>query len=366
VSTSDIWLVALVILVPAIILWLIFVARSGKPGKARVVLGIPRAMRPGQPDEVLEGPRLERIQVGGVLAVVALTLFIPLYWLPEPDRQEAFAEHQSELAVENGQIIFSEPPVLEEDADPARFKALEKGIALSQNCQSCHGPAEADDPTQLASGGAAPYQEPITGQNVSYRAPPLQNVFTRWDEEIVQFTIERGRPGTPMPAWGVEYGGPMTPQMVEDVMAWLKTLPGNNAPPTDEAGPDGNEISEGCQEPSGGDLLSCGEEIFEVRCAVCHGPEGQGKEDEELNGSIPDPEDDEKTVDVPTWYQGMALWKGDVEHLSEDQHFFTVVNGRRFSFMPAFGEAPPQGTPIPPYPLTDDQIRAVVAYERTL
>jgi mono/diheme cytochrome c family protein len=365
VDTSDIWLVALVILVPAIVLWAIFIARTGRPGKPRLVLGIPRAMRPGQPDEVLEGPRLERIQWGGVIAAVVLAVFLPLYWLPEQTRQEAFAEHQSETAVENGQIIFSEPPELEEDADPARFKALEKGIALSQNCQLCHGPAEAEDPTQLAGGGAAAWQEPLTGQNVSYNAPPLQNVFTRWDEEIVEFTIKRGRPGTPMPAWGVEYGGPMTDQMVEDVMAWLKTLPGNNAPPTDTAGPDGNQVSEACQNPSEEDMLSCGEEIFQVRCVVCHGPEGQGREDERLTGTIEDPETGDPTK-VPYWYQGLALWKNDVQHLSEDQHFFTVVNGRRFSFMPAFGEAPPQGTPIPPYPLTNKQIKAVVAYERTL
>jgi mono/diheme cytochrome c family protein len=365
VSTSDIWLVALVILVPAIVLWLIFLTRSGRPGKPRVVLGIPRAMRPGQPDEVLEGPRLERIQIGGVVAVLALTVFMPLYWLPEQTRQEAFMEHQEEISVENGQIIFSTPPELEEDADPARFKELEKGIALSQNCQLCHGPAEAEDPTEIAAGGAAPWQEPLTGENVSYNAPPLQNVFTRWDEEIVEFTIKRGRPGTPMPAWGVEYGGPMTDQMVEDVIAWLKTLPGNNAPPTDEAGPDGSPVSEECEKPTNENMLECGEEIFEVRCVVCHGPEGQGREDDRRTGTILDPQTEEQTK-VPYWYQGLALWKGDVKHLDKDQHFFTVVNGRRFQFMPAFGEAPPQGTPIPPYPLNDDQIKAVVEYERTL
>lgn len=365
-STSDIWLIALVVLVPAIVLWMIFLARSGRPGKPRIVLGIPRALRPGSPDEVLEGPRLERVMVGGLVATAALAVFVPMYWLPEADRQEAFTERQAETSVENGQIIFSEPPPTEEDADPSAFKEHEKGIALSQNCQLCHGPAQAEDPAQLAAGGAAPWQEPLTGQNVSYNAPPLQNVFTRWDEEIVEFTIKRGRPGTPMPAWGTEYGGPMTDQMVEDVIAWLKTLPGNNAPPTDAPGPDGNPVSEGCENPAEEDMMSCGEEIFAVRCAVCHGPEGQGKENEKKTGSIPDPLDDEKTVPVPYWYQGQALWKGDVRHLSEDQHFFTIVNGRRFSFMPAFGEAPPQGTPIPPYPLTDKQIQAVMTYERSL
>jgi hypothetical protein len=59
-----------------------------------------------------------------------------------------------------------------------------------------------------------------------------------------------------------------------------------------------------------------------------------------------------------------------VRHLAKEQgrdsHFFTIVNGRRFAFMPPFGEAPAQGIPLPPNPLTDDQIRAVMEYERTL
>jgi len=42
------------------------------------------------------------------------------------------------------------------------------------------------------------------------------------------------------------------------------------------------------------------------------------------------------------------------------------VNGRRFAFMPQFGESPTQGVPLPPYPLTDAQIKAVMEYERGL
>ena len=359
-SNSDLWLIAAVVLVPAILLWLIFIARSGRPSKPRVILGIPRAMRPGQPDEVLEGPRLEKVMVGGVVGAVALAVFVPLYWLPEASRQEGFAERQSELAIENGQIIFSEPPEPPEagvEMSPEEFKEEAKGEALAQNCQLCHGPAFGNDPTKLAGGGAAPYTDPVTGKLVSYQAPPLQNVFTRWDDEVVELTIKRGRPGTPMPAWGVEYGGSMTDQMVEDVMAWLKTLPGNTSPP--------EPVSANCENPSEEDLLACGEEIFAVRCATCHGPEGQGKEDKRKSALLEDPETGDD-IEVEFWYQGQALWKGDVKHLSLSQHKFTVVNGRRLSWMPAFSESPPQGTPIPPYPLTDKQIDAVVAYERTL
>jgi len=333
VDTGEILLIALVILAPAAALWLIFVSRN-RPKSPAAALGIPKALRPGQPDDVLEGSRLQRIQAVGVIATLATALFIPAYWIPEAQRQEAFAEQQSEKSIHRGEIIYNVPPPLEEaeGAGPAAFKEAEEAIALGQSCINCHGP-------EGTGGFANPkYIDPVLGREVEYVAPPLNNVFTRWDEEVVRFTIERGRPGTPMPAWGVEYGGPMTEMMVSDVINWLKSLPENQEPP---------EMPEGCDDPQGEDVMRCGEGIFQARCAVCHGPEAQGK-------------------DGDTYYQGMALWKGKVKHLTMGQHLFTVQNGRRFAFMPQFSDSPAQGIPVPPYPLSNAQIRAVVEYERSL
>ena len=330
---SDVIIIALVLIVPALVLWGLFLTRSGRPKSPAKALGIPQAMRPGSPDDVLEGKRLQRIQAAGLVATVATALFIPMYWLPEADRQESFQERFDEESLERGELIFQIAPPLEEDADPQAFREEERAISLGQGCENCHG---ADGVGGLANPAFA---DPVTGERVPYRAPPLNNVFTRWDDEVVRFTIERGRPGTPMPAWGVEFGGSMTSQMIDDVMNWMKSLEGNQQPPGD--------LPEGCDDPAEADLMRCGQAIFEARCAVCHGPEGQGKED--------DP-----------YYQGMALWQGDVQHLDEAKHEFTVINGRRYAFMPAFGEAPSQGIPIPPYPLTPSQIRAVVEYERSL
>jgi mono/diheme cytochrome c family protein len=340
VESSDVLLVAVIVLVPAALMWGIFIVRSGRPGKPpRARLGIPMALRPAESDEKLEGPRLERIQVWGVISAVALAAFIPIYWLPERDRQEHFEERFSEESIHRGGLIYQTPPVLEEGIEAVAFKELEEEIALGQNCAFCHG--------GNAQGGPVPngFVDPATGETVQYNAPPLNNVFQRWDEEVIRFTIERGRPGTPMPAWGVAYGGPMTEQMVTDVIAYLKNeFPANSEPP--------EELAAACANPNSSESLDCssGKEIFEARCAVCHGPEGQGKEE---SGGL-------------GWFQGMALWDGDVTHLPESLHYQTIVNGRRFAFMPAFGEAPSQGIPVPLYPLTDDQIRAVMAYERSL
>jgi hypothetical protein len=353
-SDNNILVIALVVLVPAAILWGIFLMRSGAIRRPGRTLGIPQAMRPGAPDEELEGWRLERIQAAGLIATLATAIFIPAYWLPESERQEAFAERFEEESLERGQLIFQAPPELPEEGDPQAFREAEHALALGMGCETCHGGVSG--PRELwAAGGLVPngWLNPVTGEKVQYSAPPLNNVFQRWDEEVVRFTIERGRPGTPMPTWGVEYGGPMTQQMVDDVMAFLESLPGN------QTGPE--PLSGDCEKPTKDNRVECGEEIFTARCAVCHGPQGQGKE---ATGAADKPST-EDVNELDPWYQGMALWKGDVLHLSKNRHFETVVNGRRFAFMPSFSEAPPQGIPVAPYPLTDDQINAVIAYERS-
>lgn len=334
-DTGQIFLIAVVVLGPAAILWGVFWSRQNKARKPAALLGIPPALRPGAPDEKLEGPRLTRVITGGVIFTVILVAFIVFYWLPERQRQEAFVHRFEEGSVERGELIYKAPPDLEEDASAAEFKEEEKALALGQACINCHG---ADGIGGLANPA---HKDPFSGYPVAYSAPPLNDVFSRWDEEIVRFTIERGRPGTPMPTWGVDFGGSMTQMMIDDVIAYLKSI----QVPVEE-------ISEDCKDPAKEDQLTCGQEIFEVRCAVCHGPRGEGKE---TRG----------TQDEP-WYQGMALWRGDARHLTPAQHYFTIVNGRRFAYMPPWGEAPAQGIPVPPNPLTDSQIRAVMKYERSL
>lgn len=338
-DTGQVVLVAAIVLVPAALLWFLFITRQNRGRKPAALLGIPQTMRPGASDETLEGPRLNRIQVGGVLSTVVLIVFIVIYWLPERDRQEAFSERFAEGSVERGKLIYQAAPPLDEDASAVEFKEEEKALALGQGCINCHGP-------QGQGGLANPaFKDPGSGYPVAYTAPPLNTVFSRWDEEVVRFTIQRGRPGTPMPTWGVDFGGSMTQMMVDDVVAYLHSI----QVPLEE-------ISEDCKKPTSSNQLDCGEQIFTVRCAVCHGPRGEGKE---TRGTQEEP-----------WYPGMALWEGDVKDLPKYQgnqsHFWTIVNGRRFAFMPPFGEAPAQGIPVPPNPLTDEQVEAVMRYERTL
>jgi hypothetical protein len=69
---------------------------------------------------------------------------------------------------------------------------------------------------------------------VAYQAPSLNDVFIRQivtakknpkdAYNFVYETISKGRPGTPMPTWGLGYGGPMNDQQIEDVINFLISI----------------------------------------------------------------------------------------------------------------------------------------------
>ena len=59
---------------------------------------------------------------------------------------------------------------------------------------------------------------------VSWKAPALNTVLLRFTPEEVQHIITYGRPGTPMPAWGLAGGGPMNAQQVQNLLAYIKSI----------------------------------------------------------------------------------------------------------------------------------------------
>ena len=89
-SSNDLIVIGLLV-VPAVVMWGVFLLRARSEPRRALIRSIPAALRPGQPDEVLEGPRLERLQAGGLVATLLLALFIPIYWLGEIQRQSAYA-----------------------------------------------------------------------------------------------------------------------------------------------------------------------------------------------------------------------------------------------------------------------------------
>ena len=56
---------------------------------------------------------------------------------------------------------------------------------------------------------------------MNWKAPALNTVLYRFSEGEVKDILTYGRPGTPMAAWGVEGGGPLSNQQLDNVIDYL-------------------------------------------------------------------------------------------------------------------------------------------------
>ena len=149
-------------------------------------------------DEELEGPKLNMAlwTSFGLLVITALTL--PLYWLNEGGRQDGAVEMFDETFERRGEATYVE----------------------GAQCVNCHGPEGV--------GGVASFI--ITDENgefvqqVNWNAPALNTVLYRYSNAEVIDVLTYGRPGSPMAAWGVAGGGPLTSQQLQNVVDYLWTV----------------------------------------------------------------------------------------------------------------------------------------------
>jgi mono/diheme cytochrome c family protein len=180
-------------------------------------------------DDELEGRHLERVLRWALLFSTIVAVVLPLYWLLEPGRQDAEAEGFEERAVERGAVLYANDQMEEYDA------------ARSLLCADCHGTD--------GGGGSALYTITPDAQGdpeaapiqVTWRAPALNTVFYKFyecseadvadlvrgcarAENQVNDIITFGRPGTPMPAWGIAGGGPKNEQAISDIVEYLKSI----------------------------------------------------------------------------------------------------------------------------------------------
>ena len=90
-TTTTIAVIGLVVITLAWIVYAIFnVAGGRKEVGSEIELAANR--KPYYDDETLEGPRLERVQLMGVLLLVVIVVALPLYWVFEPSRQAGAEE----------------------------------------------------------------------------------------------------------------------------------------------------------------------------------------------------------------------------------------------------------------------------------
>ena len=204
-AASTVKSVGAVIAVLTIVGFVVYAVINVRSGRSEIASEIELApnRKPYYPDDVLEGPRLTRALSTGLLLLAVSAIGLPLYWLAEPGRQDGAVEQFDRVFVSRGSKLFA--------------PTADGGY----NCAGCHGPG--------GTGGAAP---PFTLNDakqsfvatVTWQAPALNTVLLRYSEEEVRDILVYGRPGTPMPAWGAEGGGPLTTQQLDELIAYLQSI----------------------------------------------------------------------------------------------------------------------------------------------
>jgi mono/diheme cytochrome c family protein len=151
------------------------------------------------------------------------------------------------------------------------------GVLYRANCASCHG--------EVGEGAIAPA---LNSKSL------LADVS---DDQLFGLT-RTGVPGTGMPAWSQDFGGPMTDEHIRELVAFIRSWePGSEeiAPSVPLADPDR------------------GAELFESICAVCHGSKGTGTDrapalnDDELLSNFDD-EWFKETIIQGRPSRGMPTW----------------------------------------------------------
>jgi mono/diheme cytochrome c family protein len=366
----TIGLVLLVIVVVATVAYvLVNVLFAGK-AEVGAELELAANRKPYFDDEALEGPRLTRALSTGLVLLAISAVGLPLYWLAEPGRQSGAVDTFDQTFVNRGSHLFA--------------PTGDGGY----NCAGCHG---AD-----GVGGQAP---PFTltdsdGEfvaTVTWRAPALNTVLLRYSEEEVRQILVYGRPGTPMPAWGAEGGGPLTTQQIDELVAYLGSIQITSdeakaqveAAVRTELGLEAGDLIDYTDPVVGKTLFNLGIESGEAggafSCARCHTkgasfrygtvelgagvedlndymgfPDGSGAFGFDLSGGV-----------VPRQF----LSVDDLIEFLHDGSEFGMLYGQRgqgTGRMPGFGDNPNTEDIPGDGMFTDGMLRAVALYEASL
>lgn len=249
-AATDNRITSAIIVSVAIVAFFAFLVVTAVGGPRRRKGEVPAGFRPGPSDSDLERRVLDRYIGWGAVATVFMAVFLPVYWLREPTRLSLKENQFLRESVKRGEELFG----------PAGSTLTALG------CAECHGNGGV--------GGQRTFTivDRRTGQplQVPYAEPPLRLAVARYTaagrspEDIrvlLRDAIERGRPGTPMPTWGLQFGGPLNSQAVDDLMNYIISLQVGVAP---------------LQGPFNGRAL------FESNCAICHGADNSRTPQSEL------------------------------------------------------------------------------------
>ena len=393
-----------IVLVATVVYVLVNVLFAGK-AELGAELELAANRKPYYDDDTLEGPRLDRALTTGLLTLFVLAVGIPLYWVMEPGRQENAAEGFGRTFEHRGEDLFA--------------AAGENAQAL--DCAGCHGGLEGGIREDFVISTPNPdfdLDEPESDENpenfvevVDWRAPALNTVLLRYSREEVRFILTYGRPGSPMPAWGVEGGGPLNDQAVQNLIDYLDANQLSPEEAQENAAAELERYMDARFEDGGRVFQSEGEALFNLgllqgnfasgayACARCH-TEGwsyaQVESEADENGRIIVDRASFEAATVnsgcgggfaPNLCDGVTVRQFPIE----DDHITFITEGSEEGLrygttgqgdglMPGFGHRPAEdavywingGQPRDAGPeptsgmLTLEQIEAIVAYEREL
>jgi mono/diheme cytochrome c family protein len=223
-SFRDVLIILNAVAVAAIVVFIVYrvlsLRRNPEPRP-------PQNLTPFFEDDVLEGPKLERVLAVSLVMITVSVLVLVGYFLWEPFRAQDAKAGYSDRSIHRGAVLFADPSSRDYDS------------TKSLQCAKCHG--------SDGGGGTAPFtlksEDPACDPNatvteqyaaqhpdclpvpVAWAAPNLQLAGLRYSSAQLYQIITYGRPGTPMPAWGVKSGrGPKDDQSIRDLVNYVESL----------------------------------------------------------------------------------------------------------------------------------------------
>ena len=182
-TQRSIGLLVLVVVALGGVAYLVIQARKGRQ-EIGSELELAANRKPYLDDDELETTKLDRSLMAAVGLLLLIAVALPLYWLAEPGRQAGAVKSFDEKFVEAGLEIY------------------EQGA----QCVNCHA---AEGVGGVATFVITDEQGEFVDQ-VQWNAPALNTVLWRFSVDEVRYILNYGRPGTPMAAWGLPGGGPLT------------------------------------------------------------------------------------------------------------------------------------------------------------
>ena len=323
--------------------WAVFILAHIKRSEVRAGSEIENApnRKPYLADDQLEGPKLERTLSAALILLVIIAIGLPLYWLREPGRQAGAIRGFANKAVADGFILFQ--------SATSTAPVHAKDNAIHFGCADCHG--------NVGQGGSTTYSitiSPGKTQQVTWQVPALNTVLLRFTPDTVRTIITYGRSNTPMPAWGVAGGGAMNDQMIDNLIAYLTSIQLTPAEAAHQAQQYGTN----------------GQALFNAYCARCHTKGYSYGQPAISGGGAYGP-----NLTNGSEVRQFANIDDQIDYITKGAEYGKPYGARGIGSMAPANRVDPEtpgvamqggGMPMFGAMLTQEQIRAIVEYERGL